>query len=55
MAEHNGKNEAGVLLLNFGGPGSLADVRPFLFNLFSDPDIIRIKSDICRDVVINSK
>jgi ferrochelatase len=34
----------GVLLLNFGGPETLADVRPFLFNLFSDPNIIRIRN-----------
>jgi protoporphyrin/coproporphyrin ferrochelatase len=32
----------GVLLLNLGGPEQLSDVRPFLFNLFSDPEIIRI-------------
>ncbi|MGB5897910.1 MAG: ferrochelatase [Geitlerinemataceae cyanobacterium] len=32
----------GVLLLNLGGPDRLEDVRPFLFNLFSDPEIIRI-------------
>lgn len=32
----------GVLLLNLGGPDELEDVRPFLFNLFSDPEIIRI-------------
>ena len=32
----------GVLLQNLGGPEQLADVRPFLFNLFSDPEIIRI-------------
>lgn len=32
----------GVLLLNLGGPETLDDVRPFLFNLFSDPDIIRL-------------
>ena len=32
----------GVLLFNLGGPETLADVRPFLFNLFSDPDIIRL-------------
>src|SRR4028118_1499771 len=32
----------GVLLLNLGGPDELDDVRPFLFNLFSDPEIIRI-------------
>lgn len=32
----------GVLLLNLGGPDELRDVGPFLFNLFSDPEIIRI-------------
>jgi ferrochelatase len=34
----------GVLLLNLGGPEQLEDVRPFLFNLFSDPEIIRLPS-----------
>jgi ferrochelatase len=29
-----------VVLLNLGGPDSLEAVEPFLFNLFSDPDII---------------
>lgn len=32
----------GVLLLNLGGPDHLEDVRPFLYNLFSDPEIIRL-------------
>ncbi len=32
----------GVLLLNLGGPDQIEDVRPFLFNLFSDPEIIRL-------------
>src|SRR6185436_3969204 len=32
----------GVLLFNLGGPYTLEDVRPFLFNLFADPDIIRL-------------
>ncbi len=32
----------GVLLLNLGGPDSLQAVRPFLFNLFSDREIIRL-------------
>ncbi|MDH4027988.1 MAG: ferrochelatase, partial [Nitrospirota bacterium] len=30
------------LLLNLGGPDSLEAVRPFLYNLFSDRDIIRL-------------
>lgn len=32
----------GVLLLNLGGPDEIEDVRPFLYNLFSDPEIIRL-------------
>ena len=39
----NGKTEKiGILLLNLGGPECLDDVQPFLFNLFADPDIIRL-------------
>lgn len=32
----------GVLLLNLGGPERQEDVEPFLYNLFADPDIIRL-------------
>lgn len=32
----------GVLLLNLGGPERPEDVQPFLYNLFADPDIIRL-------------
>jgi ferrochelatase len=31
-----------VVLFNLGGPDSLESVRPFLFNLFSDPAILRM-------------
>jgi ferrochelatase len=34
--------DCGVLLLNLGGPDSLEAVEPFLYNLFSDKDIIRL-------------
>ncbi|MBI3571539.1 MAG: ferrochelatase [Gammaproteobacteria bacterium] len=30
-----------VVLFNLGGPDALAAVRPFLYNLFSDPDIFK--------------
>ncbi len=33
---------SGVLLLNLGGPETLEDVQPFLYNLFADPDLIRL-------------
>lgn len=32
----------GIILLNLGGPDTLADVEPFLVNLFSDRTIIRL-------------
>ncbi|CAN6906040.1 unnamed protein product [Brassica oleracea] len=38
----SGDEKIGVLLLNLGGPETLDDVQPFLFNLFADPDIIRL-------------
>ncbi|KAA8493707.1 Ferrochelatase [Porphyridium purpureum] len=37
-----GVKKLGVLLLNLGGPERPEDVQGFLYNLFSDPDIIRL-------------
>jgi ferrochelatase len=45
------ESRCGVLLLNLGGPETLEDVRPFLYNLFSDPEIIRIKNPILRKLL----
>ncbi len=39
MDEHE---KIAVVLLQLGGPDSLEAVEPFLFNLFSDPDIIHL-------------
>ncbi|KAL3498594.1 hypothetical protein ACH5RR_041326 [Cinchona calisaya] len=39
---HTAEEKIGVLLLNLGGPETLHDVQPFLYNLFADPDIIRL-------------
>ena len=36
------REPVGVILLNMGGPDTLADVEPFLFELFSDRRIIRL-------------
>ena len=33
-------NKIGVVLFQLGGPDSLEAIEPFLYNLFSDPDII---------------
>ena len=35
-----------MLLLNLGGPDKLSDVQPFLFNLFNDPEIIRLPPNV---------
>lgn len=37
-----GDDKIGVLLLNLGGPETLEDVQPFLFNLFADPVILQL-------------
>lgn len=36
------ETKVGVLLLNLGGPETGDDVEEFLYNLFADPDIIRL-------------
>lgn len=40
----------GVVLLNMGGPDSLEAIEPFLYNLFSDHDIIEIPRLIQKPV-----
>lgn len=40
------RERVGVLLLNLGGPECLDDVQPFLYNLFADPDIIRLPAAV---------
>ena len=36
----------GVVLLNFGGPTSVGEVKKFLFNLFSDENIFPVRSRV---------
>jgi ferrochelatase len=38
----SGHGRVGVVLLNLGGPERIQDVGPFLYNLFADPEIIRL-------------
>ncbi len=40
--EPSGHGRVGVVLLNLGGPERIQDVGPFLYNLFADPEIIRL-------------
>jgi len=48
IADDNDNDDAvqdvkvGVLMLNLGGPEKTEDVEGFLYNLFADPDIIRL-------------
>jgi ferrochelatase len=37
-----------VLLIQLGGPETLADVPGFLYRLFSDPDVIRVRPALLR-------
>ena len=46
--------KVGVLVFNLGGPETLSDVKPFLYRLFSDPEIIRIKFSPLRKFVAYS-
>jgi ferrochelatase len=42
LADKDNTRTIGVVLLNLGGPDSLRAIRPFLYNLFSDREIIRL-------------
>lgn len=42
MIDTTDKDKIGVILLNLGGPDSLDAVKPFLYNLFSDSQIIKL-------------
>ncbi len=46
--------QTGVLLFNLGGPQTLEEVRPFLYNLFSDPEILRIRNDLLRRILAST-
>lgn len=47
----NTQEKIGVLLLNLGGPERLEDVRPFLVNLFSDREIIRLGPAFLQKII----
>jgi hypothetical protein len=36
----NKQMKRGILLLNFGGPWTISDVKPFLYRLFSNPRVL---------------
>jgi ferrochelatase len=41
----------GILLFNLGGPEKLEDVKPFLYQLFSDPEIVHVKWSPLRKAI----
>jgi ferrochelatase len=50
----------GILMVNMGGPDSLDGVKPFLLNLFSDPDIFKLPlsfltQKLLANVIVNSR
>lgn len=49
----------GVILLNLGGPDSSKAVKPFLYNLFSDRDIIRLGPSFLQktiaSIIVNTR
>ena len=47
-------DKLGVVVFNLGGPETLAEVKPFLYRLFSDPEILRIRTDFIRKSIAYS-
>ena len=43
-----------ILFLQLGGPETLKDVPSFLYRLFSDPDVIRVRSTLLRKAIAAS-
>ena len=43
--------KVGILLFNLGGPETLSEVKPFLYRLFSDPEIIHVKWSPLRKAI----
>ncbi|MDQ5858953.1 MAG: ferrochelatase, partial [Acidobacteriota bacterium] len=43
-----------ILFLQLGGPETLKDVPSFLYRLFSDPDVIRVKPALVRKAIAAS-
>jgi ferrochelatase len=43
-----------ILFLQLGGPENLEEVPSFLYRLFADPDVIRVKPAILRNVIATS-
>ncbi|HET7451738.1 MAG TPA: ferrochelatase [Thermoanaerobaculia bacterium] len=47
-------SDRAILFLQLGGPETLADVRGFLYRLFADPEVIRVRSGLLRKAIAAS-
>jgi protoporphyrin/coproporphyrin ferrochelatase len=50
----NKRLRTGVIVFNLGGPESLEDVERFLYQLYSDSEILRIRSHFIRSVLAST-
>jgi ferrochelatase len=46
-----GMTDRAILFLQLGGPETLAEVRGFLYRLFADPEVIRVRSGLLRRAI----
>ena len=54
LTPHASRPERAVLFLQLGGPETLDEVPGFLYRLFSDPDVIRVKPPLLRKAIAAS-
>ncbi len=51
LTTHRSRPERAILFLQLGGPENLDEVPGFLYRLFSDPDVIRVRPAILRKAI----
>src|SRR6266511_5212309 len=54
LTTHRSRPERAILFLQLGGPEDLDEVPGFLYRLFADPDVIRVKPAILRKAIAAS-
>ena len=54
LTPHASRSSRAILFLQLGGPENLDEVPGFLYRLFSDPDVIRVKPAILRKAIAAS-
>ena len=51
LTAHGSRPDRAILFLQLGGPENLDEVPGFLYRLFSDPDVIRVRPAILRKAI----